>query len=148
MGQDRERSEEYRKAVAKARPQQTSISTLSPVSIPYLEDMEPGTLDQHCPEGSKLMIRLLRHDDSVNREEDGAVKFEDQASHWSTRTWLSFLQRGGGIKRTTHSPETFLCLPAIQGHSGGTHVDLTLQDNVLLPDFAEHTYHPVCIDSG
>ena len=41
-----------------------------------------------------------------------------------------------------NSPEHFLYLRAIQGHSGGLHVDPTLQDNVLLPgDFAEHIYH-------
>ena len=41
-----------------------------------------------------------------------------------------------------NSPETFLHLRAIQGHSGGTHIDPTLQDNVLLPDgLAEHIYH-------
>ena len=124
------------KLVAKARPQQTSNSTLSLVSIPYVErkwiDVEPGTFVQNCLEVSKLMIRLLRHDDSVNREEDGAVKFEDLASifrsrivsssHWSIRTWLSFLQRGGGIKKRyqycvdPNSPETFLYLRAIQSH--------------------------------
>ena len=104
------------------------------------------------------MIRLLRHDDSVNREDDGAVKFEDLASifrsrimsfsHWSIRTCLSFLQRGGGIKKRFRccvdpsSPETFQNLRAIQGHSGGKHIDPTLQDNVLLPnDFAEHIFH-------
>ena len=67
--------------VAKARPQQTSNSTLSCVSVPYHErkwiDVEPGSFDQNCLEVSKLMVRLLRHDGLVNREYDGAVKFED-----------------------------------------------------------------------
>ena len=41
-----------------------------------------------------------------------------------------------------NSPETFLHFGAIQGHSGGRHIDPTLQDKVLLPDdFAEHIYH-------
>ena len=69
------------KPVAKARPRQTSNSMLSPVPIPQRErkwiDVEPGTLDRNCLEVSKLMSRLPRHDDSVNREEDGAVRFED-----------------------------------------------------------------------
>ena len=58
-----------------------------------------------------------------------------------------------------HSSETFLHLREIQGHSGGTHVNPTLQDNVLLSDdFAEHIYHvgsshdlhsnPIGIDSS
>ena len=59
-----------------------------------------------------------------------------------------------------NSSEHFLYFRAIQGHSGGTLVDPTLQNNVLLPDdFAENIYHvgersrhalhhPVWIDSG
>ena len=40
------------------------------------------------------------------------------------------------------SPETFLYFRAIQGRCGGTHVDPTLQEKVLLPsDFAEHISH-------
>ena len=137
------------KPVVEARPQQTPNSSLSPVSIPYFErkwiDVEPGTFDQHFLDVSKLMIRLLRHDDSVNREEDGAVKCEDLASifrsritsssHWSIRTWLSFLQRGGGIKKRFQ-----YCSNSrpIWRYTYWT----TLQDRVLLPsDFAEHIYH-------
>ena len=121
-------------------------------------DVEPRTFDRKCLEVSKLMIRLLRHDDTVHREEDGAVRFEVLASlfrsrnastsHCSIRTWLSFLQRGSGVKKrfqyrvNPNSTEHFLYLRAIQGHSGGVHVDPTLQDNVLLPDdFAEHIFH-------
>ena len=38
--------------------------------------------------------------------------------------------------------DTILYLRAIQGHSGGKHINPTLQDNVLLPsDFAEHIHH-------
>ena len=41
-----------------------------------------------------------------------------------------------------NSAEHFLYFRAIQGDSGGTLVDLTLQDNVLLPDdFAEYVHH-------
>ena len=60
------------------------------------------------------------------------------SSHRSIRTWLSFVQRGGGIKKRFQycvdpsSLETFLYLRAIEGHSGGTHINPTLQDNVLL----------------
>ena len=58
---------------------------------------------------SKFMIRLLRHDDSVHREHDGAVRFDDLAdlfksrfagtSHWSIEAWFSFLAKGGGPKK-------------------------------------------------
>ena len=100
------------------------------VPVPYHErkwiDVEPGRFDNGCLEVSKLMIRLLRHDDTVPREDDGAVKFQDLApifrsestssSQWSVRTWLSFLQKGGGVKKRFQycvdpsTPETLLYL--------------------------------------
>ena len=41
-----------------------------------------------------------------------------------------------------YSADTILYLRTIQGHSGGTYIGPTLQDNLLLPtDFAEHIYH-------
>ena len=74
--------------------------------------------------------------------------FEKKTEHWSIRTWISFLQRGGGPKKrfqcclNSNSPKLFLYLRAIQGHSGGALVDPRLQDNVLLPnDFIEHIDH-------
>ena len=132
------------------------------IPVPYDERkwivVEPGRFDKSCLEVSKLMIRLLRPDDTVPREDDGAVEFQDLASisrseftsfsHWSIRTRLSFLHRGGGVKKKFQycvgpsSLETLLFLRAIHGHSVGKRIDPTLQDNVLLPnDFAEHIYH-------
>ena len=107
---------------------------------------------------SKFMIRLLRHDDTVHREDDGAVRVDDLAelfksrfaatSQRSIQAWLSILANGGGQKKrfqhclNPNSSEHFLYFPAIQGHSGGTLVDPTLQDNALLPsDCAEYIYH-------
>ena len=87
-----------RKPVAKARPRQTSNSALHERKW---MDVEPGRFDKRCLEVSKLMIRLLRPDYTVPREDDGAVTFQDLASicrseftsssHWSIRTWLRFL---------------------------------------------------------
>ena len=105
--------------------------------------MEPGPYDKSCFEVSKKMIMLLRHDPSALREEDGAVEFRilaqmfcsgfTSSSHSSIRTCLSFLQRGGGIKKRFQycvdptSPEALLYFRAIQGHSVGKHVDPSLQ---------------------
>ena len=95
-------------------------------AVPYHErkwiDVEPGRFDKSCLAVSNLMIGLLRLDDIVPRENDAAVKFPGLASilrseftsssHWSIRTWLRFLQRGGGIKKRFQycvdlsSPET------------------------------------------
>ena len=74
------------------------------------------------------MITLLRHDGSVNREDDGAVNIEDLASifrsriisswHWSTRT-------------DPNSPKTFQYTRAIQGHAGGTLFDPIIQSGLI-----------------
>ena len=95
------------------------------------------------------MIRLLRHDESVLREEDGPVRFDDLASVFRSRTGQvelgsAFLAKGGGQKKrcqcclNPNSSEIFVYFRAIQGHSGGTLVD---QGNVRLPDdIAEYIY--------
>ena len=71
----------------------------------------------------------------IHRADDGAVRFDDVA-------------KGGGPKKRSQyclnpdSTKHFLYFRAIQGHSGGTLVDPTLQDDVLLPDdFAEYINH-------
>ena len=104
------------------------------------------------------MIRLLRHEDSMYIEEDGAARFEELGSifrsrnevtsHWPIRTWINFLRKGGGPKKRFHfslnpaSPDHFLHIRPIQGDSGSATVDPTLQDNVLLQDdFIEYIYH-------
>ena len=104
------------------------------------------------------MIRSLRHDDTIHQEDDRAVSFDDAAdkfkakfdgtSQWSIEALISFLAKGGGPKKrfqyclNPNSSKHFMYFRAIQGQSGGTLIDLTLQDNVLLPgDFAEYIYH-------
>ena len=70
------------------------------------------------------------------------------SQYWSIRARLNYLQKGGGLKkRLQHCVDPFhadtvLFLRAIQRHSGGKLINLTLQDNMLLrSDFAEHIYH-------
>ena len=69
------------KPIAAARPKQTSMPTTSSptITLPYhLREwihVEPGKYDKSCFEVSIKMIRLLRHDPTVLREEDGAVEF-------------------------------------------------------------------------
>ena len=55
------------------------------------------------------MTRLLRHDDTVPREDDGSVRFDDLAekfkarfagtSQWSIEAWIAFLAKGGRSKK-------------------------------------------------
>ena len=133
------------KPVAKAKPRPKPTFTLTPVSILHHKrkwiDADPGKSSQGCFEVSKFMIRLLRHDESVLREEDGAVRCDDLAEKFKAKF-------DGGPKKSVqyflnlNSSEHFLYFRAIQGHSGAALVDPTLQDNVLLPDdFAEYVYH-------
>ena len=136
--------------------------TLSSISIPFRErkwiDITPERFQRGCQPVSKMMTRLLRHDSSIPREDDGAVRFDDllgklkaryeSTSEWTVSAWIIFLTKGGGRKKSfqyclnPNSPEHFLYFRAIQGHSGGNLVDPTLQDNVLLPEnFTEYIFH-------
>ena len=161
---DRE-DEEHRVArrhVAKARPRLKLAVTLSSISVPVRErkwiDINPDRFCQDCFTVSQAMSRLLRHDPSVPREDDGALRFYDFmdefkakfdcASQWPINDWISFLEKGGGPKKrfqyclNPNSCKHFLYFRAIQGHSGANLVDPALQDNVLLPeDFTEYIYH-------
>ena len=95
------------------------------------------------------MIRLPRHDESIPREKDGGVRFDDLIekfkvkfvgnSEWTVYAWATFLGRGGPKQRfqccfNPNSSKHFVYFRAIQGHSGGNLVDPLLQDKVLLLD--------------
>ena len=152
------------KPIAKARPRQKPTVTLTSVSIPVLErkgiDIETQRSHDHkCYEVSKAITRLLRHDQSVSQGNDGAIQYSDivdecrkkkfdDAPHWSIEKWISVLAKGGGAKKrfqqcvNPNSPQQFLYLRAIQGHSGDNAVDPPLQDNILLPKgLTEYIYH-------
>ena len=69
------------KLVAKAEPRPKPAVTLSLISIPIRErkwiDIDTQPLDQSCFAVSKFMIRLLRHEETTPREDDGAVRCDD-----------------------------------------------------------------------
>ena len=54
---------------------------LTRASVPLREgtwvDVNPGSYDHECCVMSKAMARLLRHDEHIHRETDGAIKYED-----------------------------------------------------------------------
>ena len=142
------------KSVAKAKPRPKPAVRLSPISIPLRErkwiDINPERFRQDCFVVSKAMIRLLRHDQSIPREDAGAVRFDDiveefkekldGASQWFLEDWISTLAKGGGAKkRFQHclNPNSFrhiLCFRAIQGHSGGIAIDPELQDKCIVTE--------------
>ena len=147
---------------AKAKPQRREPVDL-PSIIPMNErkwiDIEPGDSSLSAYEISKKVINLLRHSQTVQREDDGAVQFWKiknylrnqfpQVQHWSDDRWISCLAAGGGAKRRyqycTDISGTIVYLRALQGHSGRNLIDPSLQDNVIIQrGFFQHIYHIGC----
>ena len=96
---------------AKAKPQRTEpveIPSIIPMNERKWIDIEPGESSLSAYEISKKVINLFRHNQTVQREEDGAIQFyrikfhlrnhSSQVQHWSDR-WKSCLAAGGGSKR-------------------------------------------------
>ena len=121
--------------VAKARPHLKPALTLSSVSILVRDrkriDIETQrSHDQKCYQVSKAITRLVRHDQTVPREMDGAVLFDDVleecrkkqfdgVSQWPLADWISTVAKGGGTKKrfqyclNPNSSSHFLYLRAI-----------------------------------
>ena len=144
---------------AKAKPQRREPVDL-PSIIPMNErkwiNIEPGNYSLSAYEISKKVINLLRHSQTVQREEDGALQFwqiknylRNQIQHWSDDRWILCLAVGGGAKRRyqycTDISGTFVYFRALQGHSGRNLIDPSLQDNVIIQrGFFQHIYHIGC----
>ena len=138
------------KPVAKAKPRPV------PVNERIWIDIDAQPFNYSCFEVSKYMTRTLRHDSSIPRESDGAVRFDDLIEklkvkfadklQWTVSTWVNSLAKGEGMKKRfqyySYSSNKFLYYRAIQGHAGDMFVDPALQDNALLQDdFKEYIYH-------
>ena len=134
---------------AKSKPQKRETVEL-PSIIPMNErkwiDIEPAEPSLSAYEVSKKVINLLRHNQTVQREEDGAVQFWrikfhlrnqfPQNQYWSDDRWKVCLTAGGGAKRRfqycTDAFGTIVYFRALQGHSGRNLIDPLLQDNVII----------------
>ena len=147
---------------AKAKPQQREpVDT--PTTILMHErrciDIEPSEQTLAAYDLSKKVISLLRHNQTVQREEDGAIQFyrikfhlrshSSQVQHWSDDRWKSCLAAGGGSKRRyqccSDNSGKILYFRALQGHSGNNLIDPALQDNVIIPcGTFHHIYHVGC----
>ena len=149
---------------AKAKPQKREREPVdTPSIIPMHErrwiDIEPSEPTLAAYDLSKKVISLLRHIETVQREEDGAIQFLrikfylrnqfSQVQHWSDERWKACLAAGGGSKRryqycSDNSGRIFY-LRALQGHSGNNLIDPTLQDNVVIGSGRFHyIYHIGC----
>ena len=147
---------------AKAKPQQRELVGTT-ATIPMHErrwiDIEPSEQTLAAYDLSKKVISLLRHNQTVQREKDGAIEFyrikfylrnhSSQVQHWSDDRWKSCLAAGGGSKRryqyfSDNSGRTFY-LRALQGYSGSNLIDPTVQDNVVIGSGIFHyIYHIGC----
>ena len=134
---------------AKAKPQRRELAGTT-ATIPIHErrwiDIEPSKQDLASYDLSKKVINLLRHNQTLQREEDGAIEFckikfhlrnhHSQIQNWSDDRWKACLAARGGSKRSyqycSDNLGTILYLRALQRHSGSNLIDPTLQDNVLI----------------
>ena len=108
------------------------------------------------------VISLLRPNQTVQREDDGAIQFwtikfhlRNQFStvqHWSHDRWKACLAAEGGVKRRfqycTDNSGAIVYFRALQGHSGSTPIDPSLQDNVVISSAARGDLQGMCLTSG
>ena len=144
------------KAKAKPQPRESSGTTTIPLSERIWIGIVPSKQDYDSHKVSKRVINLLRHNQNVNRERDGAVQFYKikflmrdhslSTQNWSDNRWLACLAAGGGPKRRyQYCPDylgSIIYLRALQGHSGDNIIDLEMQDHVLIgPGIFLYVYH-------
>ena len=144
------------KAKAKPQPRESSGTTTIPFSERIWIDIVPSKQDFDSHNLSKRVINLLRHNQKVHREQDGAVQFCKIKFHvrdcslstqnWSDNRWLACLAAGGGPQRRyqycSDSLGSIIYLRALQGHSGDSIIDLAMQDHVLIsPGIFPYIYH-------
>ena len=147
---------------AKAKPQRrepVDFPSIIPMNERKWIDIEPGDSSLSANEISKKVMNLLRHSQTVQREDDGAIQFWKiknflknqfpQILCWSDDRWKACLAAGGGVKRIyqycTDISGTIIYLRALQGHSGRNLIDPSLQDNVIIErGFFQHIDHIGC----
>ena len=145
---------------AKAKPQRrepVDLPSIIPMNEKKWIDIEPGESSLSAYEISKKVINLLRHSQTVQREDDGAVQFWKiknylrnpfpQILYWSDDRWRACLAAGGGAKRRYQYcidiSGPIIYFRALQGHSGRNLIDpfITGQcDNAewILPTYLPH----------
>ena len=94
------------KAKAKPQPREFTGTTTIPLSERTWIDIEPSKPDLESYNLSKKAINLLRHNQKLHREQDGAIQFYKIKFHlrdyslstqnWSDNRWLACLAAGGG----------------------------------------------------
>ena len=122
-------------------------------------DIEPSEQDLDSYDLSKKVISLLRHNQTLHREEDGAIEFfkikfhlrnhHSQIQNCSDDRCKACLAARGGLKRrcqycSDDSGRIFF-LRALQGHSRNNLIDPMLQDKAVIGSGMFHSiYHIGC----
>ena len=94
------------KAKAKPQPREFAGTATIPLRERRWIDIEPSKQDLDSYDLSKKVINLLRHNQTLHREEDGAIQFykikfhlrdhHSQIQNWSDDRWKACLAAGGG----------------------------------------------------
>ena len=147
---------------AKTKPQ-SRVLVGTTATIPIHErrwmDIEPSKQNLASHALSKKVISLLRHNQTLQREEDEAIEFykikfyirnhHSQIQNWSDDRWKACLTAGGRSKRRyqycSDNSGTILYLRALQGHTGSNLIDPMLQDYVVIgTGIFPYIYHVGC----
>ena len=147
---------------AKSKPQKrepVDVPSIIPMHERKWIDIEPSAPSLTAYEVSKKVISLLRHNQTVQREDDGAIQFWiikfhlrnefPQNQYWSDDRWKVCLAAGGGSKRRyqycSDISGTILYLRALQGHSGRNLSGPLIQGNVIIQrGLFLHIFHFGC----
>ena len=132
------------KGKAKPQPRESTGTTTIPLSERVWIDIVTSKQDLDSHNLSKKVINLLRHNQKLHREQDGAIQFYKIKFHlrdyslpiqnWSDNRRLACLAASGGPKRRyQYCSDSF---------SGDSIIDLAMQDNVLIsPGIFLYIYH-------
>ena len=121
-------------------------------------DIEPSEHNLASYDLSKKVIILLRHNQTLQREDGGAIEFfkikfylrnhHSQIQVWSDDRWKACVAAKGGSKRRyqycSDDSGRILYFRALQENSGSNLIDPTLQDNVLGSGIFHYIYHIGC----
>ena len=143
-------------AEAKSQPRAlVGTTATTPMHERRSIDIEPSEQNLASYDLSKKVINLLRHNQTLQREDDRAIEFykikfyfrnhHSQIQVWSDDRWKTCLATRGGSERRYQycfdDSGRILHFRALQGHSGSNLIDPTLHDNVVI---GSGVFHYMC----
>ena len=136
------------KSKSKHQPRVLVGTTTIPIHERRWIDIEPSKQNLASYDLSKKVINLLRHNQTLQSEEDGAIEFYKIKFHlrnhhseiqnwsddrWKACFWLQEEVRNEDISIALTLREQFsTSVRALHGHSGNNLIEPTIQDNVVI----------------